>query len=467
MPILTSKNFGFIEGNPVATFVIDIDHRVVSWNKACEVLTGIPAARMLGTCDQWRAFYPGKRPVMADLILNGLVKEEVCYFYQEKFRSSALIPGACEAEDFFPNFGSEGRWLFFTAAPIHDTQGHVVGAIETLQDFTERRKAEAALKEREALLAQILHNTTIATVVIDSAHQITHWNRACETLTGLQAENVIFTRPPWNPPSAAATPFLSDLMLDGKIESDFHRFFSGELRKSPLIDGAFEIETFRETDQGDGKWLYLTTAPLTSVEGDVIGAIETMQDITERRKAEESLRQSEVRYKELSVTDSLTKLYNARHFKAMLDYELDRAQRYRRPLTLVIADVDNFKSINDTFGHAEGDRVLIALSDVIKTCLRSTDTSYRYGGEEFAILMPEVPAQNGMELAERVRSQLCETPIAMPDGTVIQATISIGVTNYHPGDDAKSLFSRADGGMYQAKRHGKNCAVLVEPPVGP
>jgi diguanylate cyclase (GGDEF)-like protein len=357
--------------------------------------------------------------------------------------------------------------LFFTAAPIHDTQGHVVGAIETLQDFTERRKAEAALKEREALLAQILHNTTIATVVIDSAHQITHWNRACETLTGLQAENVIFTRPPWNPPSAAATPFLSDLMLDGKIESDFHRFFSGELRKSPLIDGAFEIETFRETDQGDGKWLYLTTAPLTSVEGDVIGAIETMQDITERRKAEESLRQSEVRYKELSVTDSLTKLYNARHFKAMLDYELDRAQRYRRPLTLVIADVDNFKSINDTFGHAEGDRVLIALSDVIKTCLRSTDTSYRYGGEEFAILMPEVPAQNGMELAERVRSQLCETPIAMPDGTVIQATISIGVTNYHPGDDAKSLFSRADGGMYQAKRHGKNCAVLVEPPVGP
>ena len=467
MSILNGNKFGFIEGNPVATFVIDSDHRVVSWNKACEMLTGISAESMLGTCDQWRAFYPGKRPVMADLILNGIVEEDVQYYYHGNFRPSPLIPGACEAEDFFSNFGDEGRWLFFTAAPIRDSEGKVIGAIETLQDFTERRKAEASLKERETLLAQILQNTTVATAVFDSAHQITHWNRACENLTGLQAEHMKFTRTPWIPPNTKVLPFLSDLMLDGKIESDFHQFFSGELRKSALIDGAFETETFRETDQGDGKWLYLTSAPLTSIDGNVIGAIETMQDITERRKAEESLRQSEVRYRELSVTDSLTNLYNARHFKSMFDRELNRAQRYRRPLTLLIVDVDNFKSINDAFGHAEGDRVLIMLSEVIKTCLRSTDTCYRYGGEEFAVLMPEVPAQNGMELAERVRIQLSESSVTMPNGKVIQPTVSIGITQYHPGDDAKSLFSRADGGMYQAKRNGKNCAVIVEISDGP
>ena len=467
MSTLNVSTFELIEGNPVATFVIDGNHRVVSWNRACELLTGISARSMIGTSDHWRAFYPGQRPVMADLILDGLIEEDVRYFYQEKFQPSTLIPGACEAEDFFPDFGSEGRWLFFTAAPIRDADGKVIGAIETLQDFTERRKAESALRDREVLLAQILHNLSVATVVIDRTHQITHWNRACETLTGLMAEHVMHQRTPWNAPNANATPFLSDLMLAGIIESDFHQFFEGDLRKSSLVDGAFEIETFRKNNDDNGKWLFLTAAPLINGDGNIVGAIETMQDITERRNMEENLRQSEARYRELSVTDALTKLYNARHFQSMLTYEMDRAQRYRRPLTLLIADVDDFKLINDTYGHAEGDRVLIALANIIRTCLRVTDTSYRYGGEEFAILMPEVVAQSGIELAERVRSQLSESPMKMLNGAIIHASVSIGVAQYGPGDDAKSFFSRADAGMYLAKKNGKNGVVAVDSPSGP
>lgn len=208
-------------------------------------------------------------------------------------------------------------------------------------------------------------------------------------------------------------------------------------------------------------------APLISREGEVIGAIETVQDVTERRVAEESLRQSEESYRQMSVTDSLTQLYNARHFTATLGLEMDRAERYRRPLTLIIADVDNFKIINDTYGHAEGDGVLTALSGIIQGCLRSTDTAYRYGGEEFAVLMPEVTAQEGAALAERVRARLAATPLAMASGTAIHTSVSIGVTQYQPGDDAKSFFCRADDGMYQAKRRGKNCVVIAEPPSGP
>lgn len=458
---------GFIDGNPVATFVLDQHHRVVKWNRACEVLTGIPASSLIGTSDQWRAFYPTKRPVMADLILDGLKEADLRYFYQDKFHPSALIPGACEAEDFFPDFGNGGCWLFFTAAPILDEEGNIVGAIETLQDFTERRKAEAALRDREALLSQILQSTSVATVVIDQEHRITHWNKACEALTGQQAESAMITRDHWRPPNPERRPFLSDLVLEGKIEDDFHRYFCGDLRQSTLIEGAYEAEANWKDDNGEEKWLYLTAAPLLGSDGELIGAIETMQDVTERRRAEEALRESEERYRELSITDALTQLYNTRHFSAMVGKEIDRAERYRRPLTLLIADVDNFKAINDTYGHTQGDRVLIGLADVVRTSLRNTDSGYRYGGEEFAVLMPEVAVQDGAKLAERLRQMFGERQFEMPDNTMLSATVSIGVTQFHPGDDTRSFFCRADDGMYQAKRRGKNCVVIVEPPSGP
>lgn len=146
------KLSGFIDGNPVATFIIDAEHRVVCWNKACEVLTGIPAAQVTGTREHWRAFYASERPTMADLIVDGGKQADIQYFYRDKFQNSPLIEAASEAEDFFADLGASGRWLHFTAAPILDDRGRTVGAIETLQDVTERRSAEApagvALGER-------------------------------------------------------------------------------------------------------------------------------------------------------------------------------------------------------------------------------------------------------------------------------------------------------------------------------
>lgn len=461
------KLSGFVDGNPVATFIIDAEHRVVCWNKACEALTGIAAERVIGTRDHWRAFYATERPTMADLILDGGKEEDIQYFYRDKFYASPLIEAACEAEDFFADFGDQGRWLHFTAAPVLDDRGRVVGAIETLQDITERRCAEAALREKEAFVSQVVESNSVPTMVIDREHRITHWNRACEILTGLPADHVRLSRDHWHPSFPDARPFLADLILDGVIEADFHRFYRGNLRKSALVDGAFEAEEFVQGDDGVGKWLFFTATALRSRDGDVIGAIETMQDITERRLIEESLRESEERYRQLSVTDALTQLNNTRQFHATLAQELERSARYRRPLTLLIADVDDFKQVNDTWGHAEGNRVLQNLAGIIQSCLRHTDSAYRYGGEEFAVLMPEAAAEAGVALGERLRGRFMETPLRLSCGTVLQVSISVGVTEYQPGDDVHSLFCRADDGMYQAKRLGKNCVVVVEPPSGP
>ena len=266
------KLSGFVDGNPVPTFIIDTEHRVVCWNRACAALTGIPAEAMLGTRDHWRAFYPTERPIMADLILDGSL-DDVRYFYHKKFQPSELIPGAWEAEDFFPDCGADGRWLYFTAARVLDDEGRLVGAIETLQDITERRRAESALQEKEAFLAQVVESNSVATMVIDREHRITHWNRACAALTGLPADNVLVSRDHWRPSFPGARPFLADMVLDGDIEADFHRFYRSDLFKSELVEGAFEAEEFFHEEGESGKWLYFTAAPLHGQDGEIIGAV--------------------------------------------------------------------------------------------------------------------------------------------------------------------------------------------------
>ena len=135
-----------VDGSPVATFVVDREHKVTHWNRACEVLTGMPAKEVIGKQEQWRAFYAEERPVLADIIVDGADESSIDTFYHGKFRRSALIDGAYEAEDFFPAFGKSGKWAFFTASPLRDTDGQVIGAIETLQDVTERRLAESGLR---------------------------------------------------------------------------------------------------------------------------------------------------------------------------------------------------------------------------------------------------------------------------------------------------------------------------------
>jgi PAS domain S-box-containing protein len=135
-----------VDGSPVPTFVIDAAHRVTHWNRACEEITGRSAAMMVGTSEHRRIFYATERPTMADLIVDGAPEDQLRAHYRDKrLTRSPFIAGAYEAEDFFPDFGSGGCWLYFTAAPLTDAAGRVAGAIETLQDVSERRRAEEAL----------------------------------------------------------------------------------------------------------------------------------------------------------------------------------------------------------------------------------------------------------------------------------------------------------------------------------
>jgi len=133
--------YEIIQGSTIPTFVINKDHIVTHWNKACEKLTGLTANEIVGTNKQWAPFRSGERPTMADVIVDKMKVEDIKRHYGAKWSKSDLLEGAYEAEEFFPNLGENGKWLFFTAAPIKGPDGEIAGAIETLWDKTEEKRA--------------------------------------------------------------------------------------------------------------------------------------------------------------------------------------------------------------------------------------------------------------------------------------------------------------------------------------
>jgi len=145
-----------IDGGSVASLVIDRHHRVTHWNTACEHMTGIKRHQVIGSRDGWKAFYSEQRPLLADMIVDGVDEASMQALYGGKMVHSSNIAGGVEVEAFFPHLGDSGRWLFFTAAPLFDTDKNVIGAIETLQDVTARRRSEEALLRHRAELEETI-----------------------------------------------------------------------------------------------------------------------------------------------------------------------------------------------------------------------------------------------------------------------------------------------------------------------
>lgn len=309
-------------------------------------------------------------------------------------------------------------------------------------------------------LQQIIDGSSVPTFVIDQHHTVTHWNKACEVLTGIPAAQVVGTSEHWRAFYTEKRPMMADLLLDGKLDAENAAPTGNIFRKSLLIKGAYEAEDFFPHLGDTGRWLYFTATPLYDRDDKLAGAVETLQDFSDRRRAEALLKESEAHYRQLSITDNLTGLFNSRHFYAQLKAEIGRAIRYKHPLSLAVMDVDNFKHFNDTYGHLQGDEVLKKLANVIHNCGRLGDSGYRLGGEEFAVLFPDTDIENARLVAERLRSTFHSIPLILAPGTIEYCTVSVGVTCYHPHEKFTHFVERADAGCYAAKHRGKNCVVI-------
>ncbi len=287
-----------VDGSPLATFVIDDQHNVTHWNRACAALTGIDAATMVGHHDAWRAWHASPRPTLASLLVGQATDESLAVHYPD-FRHSTLIAGALEAEAFLPGLDGHECWLHITAAPLHDVQGHLTGAIETVQDVTARRRDQQLLENRSAALQQanlvmeerVQERTEELSRQLGFMHQLIEaipspvfykdaqarylgCNSAFEAFVGQPASELRGKTPHDVAPPALADRYLA---VDRAIlDHPGKQIYESAVRHA---DGQMRQVMFHK-------------ATFTDPDGSVGGLVGVMLDITERTRMENDLRQA-------------------------------------------------------------------------------------------------------------------------------------------------------------------------------
>ncbi len=280
---------GIIEGSPIPTFVIDRDHRIILWNKACAELTGLERADMIGTDRQYVPFYgpDEKRPVIADLIVDQDMKGLEQFYGSKKVRLSDKVEGAYEARDYYENLGGKPRHLYFLAAPIFDEKGQIIAAIETLQDVSQEvemaqnlRESQEQLSREKKTIEGVIEGSPIPMFVIDRSHRIIFWNRAFTEMSGYEGRDMIGTDRQYLPFYKEKRPVIADLIVDNDIE-ELERYYGKKMvRPSTVVQGAYEARDYYENLGGKPRHLYFLAAPIFDEKGEIIAAIETLQDVT-------------------------------------------------------------------------------------------------------------------------------------------------------------------------------------------
>jgi diguanylate cyclase (GGDEF)-like protein/PAS domain S-box-containing protein len=301
-----------------------------------------------------------------------------------------------------------------------------------------RKRVEEALRESEERYRTLVENANDVFFRTDDTGHFTFVNPAALRITGYREDEAIGMHYP--------------TLIRPDMRDEAMKFFGRQFVKG--IQNTYSEYPIIAKD-GHEVWLGQNTQ-LILEDGNVVGFQAVARDITDRKRIEKELRDSEERYRELSIIDDLSQLYNSRHFYRELQMEMDRVNRYGQPLTLLLLDLDDFKAFNDAYGHVEGDQVLVRLGQVVKRCLRQTDSAYRYGGEEFTILLPMTTSEDGAVTAERIRTEFKKENFAPVPGEQVHVTVSIGLAQYKPQEEMKAFVHRVDQLMYQGKNNGKD-----------
>ncbi len=287
---------------------------------------------------------------------------------------------------------------------------------------------------------------------IDRKGIVVVFNEASERLTGLASENVI------------GKMSIRDVYGFPELARKVKKMMYAEAYGGPgRVDG---IEVTVKGEGGRDVPIRLSAALIfeSDSQGGITetGSVGFFHDLTERRKLEAELRR-------LSITDSLTNLFNRRHFHTSLTDEIHRSVRYGGPLSLANFDLDHFKPFNDTFGHQEGDHILCFLAECIRSVFRTTDNAFRLGGDEFAILLVETDREKAGMVMNRFISEFSKRwPLKMGylGEKLPPVTMSVGVAQLVNDEKGDKLQLRADLAMYEAKKAGGNRVVLASEKIG-
>lgn len=373
-------------------------------------------------------------------LLSGLDSINERVKVEEDQFSSTLAEASRWANDIF-------REVTYTIALLFT----VAGIALSWPIITRIRATENALRESEYDLRVIMESVQTGIIIIDPVeHKIVDVNTIAAHMIGAPKDRI--------------------------IGAECHKFLCpAEKGQCPITDLRQNInhaERVLITDTG-ARCPVINNVTTVMLRGKEY-LLESFVDISGRKQMEEqlnaSLLEKEVLVQslhELATHDSLTWLYNRREFDALLADELARAQRFNRPVSLLLLDIDHFKRVNDTCGHLAGDVVLKGLSELLGREARATDRVCRYGGEEITIILPEINLEAAADIAERVRAAVEAQPFDVNAGELLHITVSIGAASFPAhADSAQALVAAADAAMYAAKAGGRNRVICYVPVLG-
>ena len=410
----------------VPTFALDIEGRVILWNPACELLTGMPADHVLGTRNHWRAFYEDERPCLADLIVRDQLTEIESYY--PIYYHSLDIASGIHAENWcvMPLRGSR-QYLEIDVGPVFDQGGKVIAVVETLRDMTLRQSAETRLRT--------LFDQSPDPVWIIENNIFVECNDAAVTMLGYPDKiSLINTHP-----SRLSPP----VQPDG--EDSFRK--AERMMALACAKGTNRFEWIHTRADGSD---FTAEVTLSAIE---LGGRQAIycawQDISERKEAKD-------RIEYLAHYDSLTGLLNRFSLESRLAQSLLEARREKRKLAVMFIDLDRFKVINDTLGHHVGDLLLVETATRLGRAVRESDIVARLGGDEFVIVLTKLsdPAV-ASQIATKILEELGE-PYEI-EGKQLHSTPSIGISIFPDnGETPDVLMKHADTAMYSAKDRGRN-----------
>jgi diguanylate cyclase (GGDEF)-like protein/PAS domain S-box-containing protein len=411
-------------GDPI--LVIDTQYRVVLANKTLRVTAGnIDPAR--------EGLYCYQVSRLSRMPCKG--KKEPCPL-KRILRTKAPVSITRRYTD------DSGSKTFFdiVAAPILDQSGKIVHIVESCRNITERVEIEEALRESEVRYRSLFEQSSDAILIIqaEDTHtgKILSANRAAGLLHGYTEKELLNL-------------YISDLYTPGSTENiqfQIKRILTGETLRFEAMhrkkDGTiFPVEASVSLMKTGNKKLILAI----------------YRDISKRKEAEEERDRLIKKLEQMSQTDGLTGLFNRQHLDKRLSEEINRAKRYGHPLSLIIFDIDNFKQINDTYGHVAGDKILQKTSSIVRETLRDTDIAGRFGGDEFIVILTETKIDVGVQVAERIRAKIAQTLVPVKKNQSINFSVSIGISQYSRDFATPEEFiAKADKALYAAKQKRNN-----------
>ncbi|MCC5854091.1 MAG: diguanylate cyclase [Idiomarina sp.] len=398
-------------------YIKDLEGRYLYANQKVQDLFGLPLDEIVGKTDD--AFF--------DLAASNELSENDLKVVQ--------LGEVREAEEHNHVKGTHEIRIFWSVKkPLRNDQGQIIGMFGISTDITERKKMELELQQQNDFLRVIMDNIESSIYMVDQHDNLRYANRRLAERFNLPQGDI------------------KDVHISKVVDAQAYELISANNKKVFETGSAERFKERAMTAQGEEQVFWSVKVPHTMVTGErmIIGF---STDMTEMFHLQEKLRRQ-------STHDDMTQLYNRRFFFSEGEKLLLTAKQAEESSCFLVIDLDYFKNVNDEYGHPVGDEVLVAIAERLADQVRKNDLLARFGGEEFALLLPGTPKDKAIALAEKMRKAIEATPVKISSGESISVTLSVGVyTDPNSSQNFANSYKTADALLYEAKSQGRNRVV--------